>query len=384
MQNPLTQYEYISIVKRIRADHVRTAVEELLAEARARQKELAESTGPRTFDNTLGALERFTEKLDYAMRVVGHLESVSTYPEWRAAYNAVQPEVSEFYTNIVLDAGLWRVLKEYAATEEAHSLTGTKKRLLTKTMDSFRRHGAELDEAGKRKLGIIDVELTQATTKFSENVLDSTNAFEYLVTEESRLAGLPESARAAARENAKAKGLEGWRFTLQAPSYTPVMTYLDDADVRQHFYHAFVTRATEGSHDNRTLLARILELRRQKANLIGYAHFAALVLEDRMAHTGTKALHFLGELLPKTKPRFDQENRELQQFRRDLEGPQAPALQPWDVGYYAEKQRSKLYDFDEEALRPYFPLDRVVAGLFDIVQKLFGIRVEEQTAGPLC
>ena len=179
--NPLLEIQFRIPFDQIRAEHVEPAVKQLLEEARANQAKLSESTGPRTFDNTLLALESLTETLDWAMGVVRHLESVATYPELRAAYNAVQPEVSLFYTNIVLDAGIWRMLKEYAATDEARSLTGVRARFLKKTMDGFRRSGADLDEAGKQRLQEIEVELAQVTTKFSENVLDSTNAFELVI-----------------------------------------------------------------------------------------------------------------------------------------------------------------------------------------------------------
>ncbi len=359
------------------------AIDELLAEARRDQQALAASTGPRTFENTMLPLERMTEKLDYAMRVVGHMESVCTYPELRAAYNAVQPTVSAYYTNIVLDPGLWRMIKEYAATPEAQALTGTRKRLLKKTIDSFRRNGADLDEAGKKKLAELDVALTEATTKFAEHVLDSTNAHELIITDEKQLAGLPPSALEAARESARTKGVEGWRFTLQAPSYVPLMTYLDNGTIRQQMWHAYSTRATQGDFDNRGLTQKILELRREKAALLGYANFADLVLEDRMAHKGATALQFLEDLKKKTEQRFSEENSDLQAFRRELEGTDAPAIQMWDVAYYSEKLRAKLYEFDEEALRPYFPLRQVVAGMFDLVQRLYGIRVEEKQGVPL-
>jgi oligopeptidase A len=381
--NPLLEVRFQIPFDKIRAEHIVPAVHLLLEESRAKQKALAESTGPRTFENTLVALEDMTEKLDYAMRVAGHLESVTTYPELRAAYNAVQPEVSAFYTGIILDPGLWRVVQEYAATPEAAQLTGTKKRLLTKTIDAFRRQGAGLDPAGKARLSEIDVELTTLTTKFGENVLDSTNAYEMVITDEARLAGLPATAMNAARESAKSKGLEGWRFTLQAPSYTPLMTYLDDRAVREEFYHQYATRATRGEHDNRANVARILELRREKAELLGFRDFADLVLDDRMAHTGDNAIEFLERLKTKTEKRFHEENSELQAFRQKLEGPSAAQLQPWDVAYYAEKQRAALYDFDEEALRPYFPLKDVVDGMFEIVRRLYGITVVEGDRVPL-
>ena len=174
------------------------------------------------------ALDTLTEPLDWAMGVVRHLESVATYPELRAAFNAAQPEVSAFYTGIPLNAGLWRNIKAYAATPEAAQLSGARRRFLHKTIETFRRHGADLDPAGKKRLEEIDVELTQITTKFAENVLDSTNAFELVLTNEAELAGLPPTAIASARESAQRKGLEGWRFTLQAPDYFAVMTYLDE------------------------------------------------------------------------------------------------------------------------------------------------------------
>lgn len=381
--NPLLEIQFRIPFDQIRAEHVEPAIDALLEEARARQRALAGSTGPRTFDNTLLELERITEHLDYAMGVVRHLESAATYPELRAAYNAVQPKVSLFYTEIVLDPGLWRVLKEYSETVEARSLTGTRARFLKKTLDTFRRNGAELDDAGKQRLKAIDVELAQRTTRFAENVLDATNAFELIITEESRLRGLPPSAVEAARESARSKGIEGWRFTLQAPSFNALMTYLDDAATRERVYRAYVTRATSGEWNNAPIIERVLALRHERARLLGYPSFPDLVLEDRMAHSVEKARAFVEQLRERTEPRFHAENRELMDFRRQLEGPDAPELQAWDIAYYAEKQRAALYDFDEEALRPYFPLEQVVSGMFELVERLYGIRVREETGAPV-
>jgi oligopeptidase A len=203
-----------------------------------------------------------------------------------------------------------------------------------------------------------------------------------VLTKEADLAGLPPTAIASARESAQRKGLEGWRFTLQAPDYFAVMTYLDDSAIRRKVYEAFAVRGATGERDNRPLITRIIELRREKAALLGFANFADLVLEDRMAHTGDHALAFLEDLKSKTEHRFRQENQELFEFRRSLEGADAPELAPWDVAYYAEKQRTALYDFDEEALRPYFPMERVVGGLFELVHRLYGIRVEEEFGVP--
>jgi oligopeptidase A len=381
--NPLLLNQFRVPFDRIRAVHVEPAVAALLDDVRTGVERLAGGEEPRTYANTLAALDQLTEPLDTAFSVVRHLESVATCPELRAAYNAVQAPVSSFYAGIPLHGGLWKAVQDFAATEEAHTLAGERRRYLAKTVDNFRRNGAELDEAGKRRMEEIDVELATVTTRFSENVLDSTNAFELVIRDEAKLAGLPPSALAAARESAAAKGLEGWRFTLQAPDYLAVMTYLDEASIRRDVYRAFSVRATEEGRDNRPLIVRILALRAEKARLLGFANFADLMLEDRMAHKGERALKFLEDLRARSQGRFGVENRELLEFRRSIEGPDAPELEPWDVGYYAEKQRAALYSFDEEALRPYFPLERVVAGMFDLAGRLYGIQVQAEEGVPV-
>ena len=381
--NPLLHVEFHVPFDRIRATDVEPAAASLLEDARARLEAIAAEQGERTFDNTMHALDELTEPLDYAMGVVRHLESVATYPELRAAFNKAQPEVSAFYSGIPLHAGLWNGIKAFAATEEGARLSGVRGRFLHKTVDTFRRHGADLDPAGKKRLEELDVELTKLTTKFSENVLDATNAFELVVGNPTDVVGLPPTALASARESAARKGREGWRFTLQAPDYVAVMTYLDNVSIRREVYLAYAVRAASGEKDNRPILTRILELRREKAKLLGFRDFADLVLEDRMAHTGDRAMAFLEDLKTKTERRFREENEELFEFRRSIEGSAAAALEPWDVAYYAEKQRAAMYAFDEEALRPYFPLERVVAGMFDLVGRLYGIRVTEQPGVPV-
>jgi oligopeptidase A len=367
--NPLLEISFRVPFDKIEAAHVEPAMDELLADTARRLDEAIASERP------LHALDVMTERLDYAMNVVRHLESVATTPALRAAFNAVQPKVSAFYSSLPLNEGLWNAIKRYAGTEEARTLTGTMKRFLTKTMDSFKRHGAELDPAGKARLKEIDVALTEATTKFSENVLDSTNAYELVLTEEHKLAGLPPAAVAAARASAEAKGKAGWRFTLQGPSYLALMTYLDDAQTREDVWRAYNSRATSGAHDNRPLLVKILELRNEKARLLGFRDFADLVLDDRMAHRGDAAQKFLDDLRAKTERRFEEENAELTAFAKRK-------LEPWDIAYWAEKQRAALYDFDEEALRPYLPLERVVNGMFEIFGRVFGIRVVEEEGVP--
>jgi oligopeptidase A len=367
--NPLLETKFRIPFDRIEAEQVEPAVDELLADAAQRLDATAASEQP------LQALDTMTERLDYALGIVRHLESVATTPALRAAFNVVQPKASAFYSSIPLNEALWNALQRYAATSEGRSLQGTQLRFLTKTIDSFKRHGADLDSAGKVRLKEIDVALSEVTTKFSENVLDATNAWELVITEEAQLKGLPPAAIAMSRAAAEAKSMAGWRFTLQGPSYMAVMTYLDDARVREQMWRAYSVRAASGAHDNRPLVVKILELRKEKAQLLGFRDFSDLVLEDRMAHTGERAQNFLDDLREKTEPRFREENQELEAFA-------GQKLEPWDIAYWAEKQRAALYDFDEEALRPYFPLERVVSGMFEIFGRILGIRVIEEQDMP--
>jgi len=377
--NPLLQVQFQIPFDKIRAEHVEPAVVELLRDARERLDLLTSDPGPRSFANTMEPLDALTERLEYAMGIARHLEAVATTPELRAAFNAVQPEVSAFYSSLPLNQGLWHAVQTYAQTAEAQQLSGARKRFLEKTIDNFRRHGAELDPEGKKRIAEIDVELSKLTIRFSENVLDSTNEFELILTDSKKLAGLPESAIAMARASAASKELTApsWRFTLQAPSYVALMTYLDDPDIRRQVYEAYVNRAVDPKHYNRPIIGRILELRRAKANVLGYRDFADLVLEDRMAHTGARAQEFLVDLQHKTDTFFQKENNDLAKFAG------RPELNPWDIAYYAEKERAALYDFDEEALRPYFPLESVVRGMFEIVQRLYGILVVEKPGVPV-
>ncbi len=378
--NPLVDVSFEIPFDRIRPEHVEPAVDRLIAEARRTLDALAKVEGPRTYDNTLGAFERATEALGVAVTVIGHLESVATTAELRSAYNRARPKASEFWSSIPLDAELHQALQEYAETEEAKKLTGVRARLLRKTLDEFRRHGALLPREGKRRLAEIDVELTKKTTSFSQNLLDATNEYELVLDDEEKLAGLPDSAKAAARQSAERKGVDGWRFTLQGPSLQALLTYLDDATIRQAVWRAYNTRAARGAHDNRDLLVDILRLRREKAQLLGYRDFADFVLEPRMAKSGEKAMRFVEDLRERTEAAFRREQHELEAFRREIEGPDARPLQPWDVGYYAEKLRRRTFDFDEEQLRPYFPIDAVLGGLFRLVERLYGVRVREREA----
>jgi oligopeptidase A len=369
--NPLLSVQHPIRFDLIRAEHVEPAIDRLLADSRERLAALENGAGPLTYEATLLAFEESTIALERAMTVVGHLEAVATTPELRSAYNTVQLKVSALMSSIPLSPGLFRMLQAFSETEPARALDPTRARFLSKTLDWFKREGAGLSREDKLRLEQLNIELTEITTRFAQHVLDSTNAYELIVDDVARLSGLPERAIKAARASAEQRGKSGYRFTLQAPSYIPVLTYADDRALREQSYRAMNARATAAPHDNSELVGRILELRREKARLLGYANFVDLVLHDRMAHDGARARSFIADLEARTQSAFVAENVALQAFAG-----QTP-LRPWDIAYYAEKQRLALYDFDEEELRPYFPLESVLTGLFGIVQRLYGIVVEE-------
>ncbi len=356
---------------RIRPEHVEPATDALLAAARFAVDRIADPSTARTYDATLGALEAATENLERLMVVCEHLESAATSPAFRAAWNEAQPKLSAFWSELPLHAGLYVALKELAESDGAARLTAVRGRHVKKTLDEFRRHGAELSPEGKKELTEIDVALTRLTTKFQQNVLDSTNGFELVVTDESRLAGLPELAKRAARDSAAQKGLDGHRFTLHAPSFTPAIMYLDDAALRETLYRGHTGRASSGEHDNGPLIREILQLRRRKASLLGFSDFSDFTTVDRMAKSGGKAQGFVGELRDRTQAHFERERAALQAFA-------GRPLEAWDVAYWSEKQRKALFDFDEELLRPYFPLETVLSGLFEILRRLYGVRLEAQ------
>ncbi|HEX6271576.1 MAG TPA: M3 family metallopeptidase, partial [Polyangiaceae bacterium] len=375
MENPLLSLGTELAFDRIQAEHVGPGLAELIRRTAQALDAIEADESPPTYDSTLGALERATEELELATSIVEHLESVATTPAYRKAYNEMLPEVTATFAGIPLRERLFQRLSAFSETAEARSLDGTRARFLEKTLADFRRHGARLDAAGKERLRSLDRELTLLTNRFAQNVLDDTNAFELSIDDASKLRGLPESALEAAREAAKSKGQAGYRLTLQAPSVTAVLTYADDAGLRQTIWRAYNGRALSSQHDNQPLIAKILELRREKANLLGFAHFADLVTEERMAKTGAQAKAFVDDLSRKSEPAFERERRELLAFRRELEGDAAPELAPWDVGYYSEKLKKARYSFDDEELRPYFSFERVLEGAFGLAERLFGVTI---------
>ena len=375
LDNPLLPIRFEIPFDQIEPRHVEPAIRTLITEAEGELQAILSVQGERTYANTLGALDRLGENLRRTFGVVSHLEGTCTTPELRAAYNAVLPLVTAFDTRLQLSEELYKALQEYAATEEAQSLSPAKARYLKLVLDKYRREGAGLETDKKKRLEAINARLSELTTRFRQNVTDSTADWE-LYLDETQVAGLPQSALEAARQSAKNKGREGYRFTLQAPSYLALLTHLNDGALRREVYTAYQTRATEEGRDNRPLIAEILALRREKAALLGYANFADYVLEERMAKNAATALGFEADLSEKARPHFEREMAELQAFRQETEGKASP-LEPWDVRYYVERRRKALFDYDEEALRPYFALPRVLSGLFTLCERMFGVKVKE-------
>ncbi len=335
-----------------------------------------------TFDNTLLALELATEELSMAWGLVGHLDSVRNSEDLRAAQNAMLPEVTQFYSRIPLNTALWNRIKAYSQSDEAQALTGVRKRFLEETVKDFISSGADLPEDKKARLEEVQSELARITQKFSENVLDSTNAWELVLEDDSRLAGLPETSLAVLRSEAAAKGLGSedapvYRITLKAPVYFPVLEYAEDAGLREEVWRGSITVGRGGDYDNTELIWEILGLRHEQAGILGKAHFADQVLEERMAGNGEAALEFIESLAERTQPYFARDIAELESFRRRHEPDWAGKFEPWDVAYWAEKLRKENYAFDEEELRPYFAIGNVIEGMFRLTERIFGFRIVE-------
>lgn len=332
-----------------------------------------------SYDNTFKALEEATEPLERAWGRLNHLDSVSNSEEQRAALNELLPAVSTFFSSISLDGDLWKKLKVYSESSDLKNLPPVPQRFVVETCHDFISSGADLPAEDKKRMAEVSSELALLTQKFSEHVLDSTNAFELFIQDEARLTGLPESAKAAAAEDAKSKGRIGeWRFTLQMPSLLPVLQHADDDGLRRELWSASSRIASEGEHDNTALIWEIIKLRQEKADLLGFANFADLTLQRRMAGEGGKALAFVEDLHGRIEAAFQKETAELEAYKAEKTGKEPAPLQPWEVGYWSEKQREELYDFDDEALRPYFPVSKVMSGMFEITSKLFGIEISEE------
>lgn len=383
--NPFLQNDFHVRWSTLTPDHIETDISKALTNAKTAVDAVANQTSSNatlTYENTITALDDALETLNRAWGLVSHLDSVANSPELREAHNAMLPKVSEFFSSIPLNEALWNTLKAFGESPAVQALSPTKKRYVHETLADFREQGADLPKEEKKRAGDIQSRLAEITQKYSENCLDATNAWEKIITDETLLKGLPQSAIDAAKQNALQKGhADAWRFTLQAPSLIPVLTYADSDALRKEVWQAYAAIGRNEPYDNRALVREILDLRHEFAQLVGQANFADHVTERRMAASGNAALKFGESIFEKVKEQFDDEVLALRKFKAKTSGTSVDLLEPWESGYWAEKQRKTNYDFDEEALRPYFPINRVISGMFEIAQQIFGLRIEEQDTG---
>jgi oligopeptidase A len=339
--------------------------------------------GRMDFESVFLGYERAIEPLGEAWAKVQHLDAVCNSEALRAVYNEMLPKVSDFYTRLTLNESIWDLFVTYARTEAAGKLTGVEKRFLEETMSEFRLNGAELAPAEKDRLAALQAELAQATQKFAENVLDSTNAWELIVTSEGRLDGVPEVVRDAARADARAHGhgtddRPAWRLTLKPTCLFPILEHATDESLRREIWEASTRVGRSDPHDNTGLIWKILTLRQEKAELLGQGNFADLVLRRRMAGSGAAAAKFIEDLHGRVVRAFSGEARGLQEFKAEETQAAAGPLEPWETAFWEEKQRKALFDFDGEELRPYFPIGGVLGGMFRLCERLFGLAISER------
>ena len=365
---------------KLTADQIAPSINHGLEEAKANIEKIAsQSPAAATYESTFLAMEHASESLERGWELLHHLDSVDDGPDQREAFNGMLPAVTDFYSSLSLNPRLWSVLKAAAEKPETAELQDIQKRHIEETLEDFRNSGADLPDDKKERVAKIDSELSKLTKSYGENVLDSTNAWSLVIDDEAKLAGLPDSAKAAAAANAESKGLPKgfYRFTLQQTSSAPIMQHAHNEDLRKTVWEASVSVASKGSHDNSSLVWDILKLRQEKAEILGFMNFADLVLKRRMARNGHNALTFVEQMHDKVKAAFLEETRQLSEYKAEKTGTKPAPLQPWETSYYAEMQRQEKFDIDDEALRPYFPVESVMTGMFEIASKVFGITITQ-------
>ncbi len=383
--NPLLDFSDLPRFDLIQPEHVKPAIESLLADGRALVERLTADGSLATWSDFAGALSEGLEGFGRAWGVVGHLHSVNDVPAWREAYNEMLPEVSRFYTELGQNLKLFDKYRALKASPEYATLSAERRKIVDNEIRDFRLSGAELPEDQKPHYQAIMEELSQLAAKFSENLLDATNAFGEVVTDEAVLTGLPDYAKDAAREVAEKAGGDGWKFTLHAPSYGPVMQYAENRELRQRMYRAYATRAAEIDNgyskpewDNGPLMKRILELREEDAHMLGFSNFAEVSLLPKMADTPEQVLAFLRDMAKKAKPFAEKDMAELLAFAKDELG--IADFQPWDAAFVSEKLQQARYAFSAQEVKEYFTEPKVVAGLFKVIESLFTVKVKEDSA----
>ena len=375
ISNPLLQFFDTVPFSKIKNEHFKPAFLEAITIAKNEVQKISRNLEPPTFENTLVALELSGSQLDRISSTFFNLNSAETNEQIQQIAQEVSPLLSEFSNDITLNERLFKRIAAVYAQKEQLTLSTEEHTLLEKRYKSFTRNGANLPADKKIRLREIDAVLAKGKLQFGEHVLAATNAFELHLTDENDLNGLPESAKEAAAQVAKSKEKDGWVITLDYPSYIPFMKYAEHRELRKKLALAFGGKAFNDQYDNQEQVLELVRLRHERAQLLGYTTHAHFVLEERMAETPDNVLHFLNELLDKAKPAAQREYAQLENFAKDLDG--IDRLEKWDSAYYSEKLKQKLFELDDEQLKPYFKLEHVIDGVFKIAQKLFGLQFEQ-------
>ena len=377
-QNPLVDFSGLPRFAEIKPEHVTPAAEQLLADGRATTQAVLQAKP--TWEEFIAPLEDSNERIGRAWGQVAHLHAVMDNPELREVYNANLPKITKYWTELGQNQQLFEKYKLLRNSNDFPQLSPARKKIVENALRDFRLGGAELPPERKKRYGEIQEELARLGAKFSENLLDATNAFSALISKE-QTTGIPEDVLQAAREAAQKDGKEGWKFTLHMPSYLPVMQYADDRALREKLYYASSTRASEFGKpewDNAPLIARMVPLRRELAQLLGYRDFAEVSLVPKMADSSSQVLAFLDDLARRARPFAERDVEELREFSKtELH---VPDLQAWDVAYASEKLRAKRYSFSDQEVKQYFPEDIVTRGLFRVAETLYQVKILESRA----
>jgi oligopeptidase A len=380
-QNPLLDFSGLPRYAEIKPEHVTPAVDQLLADNRALVERLAADPSALGWTDFVSPLEDANERLSRAWGQVSHLHAVLDSPGLREAYNANLPKITQYYAELSQHEGLHRKYKALRQSAGYAALDAARQKVVDNELRDFRLGGAELPEADKARFKAIQEELAGLSAKFEENLLDATNAWSKLIPDETDLAGVPEDVKEMFREQARAAGQEGFRLNLQAPSFIPVMQFCSNRALREEMYRAYVTRASEfgpEALDNTSLIGRVLRLRREAAHLLGYGDYAQVSLVPKMAETPDEVLGFLNELARRAKPYAERDMDELRTFA--AREPGLADLQSWDTAYASEKLREARYAFSEQEVKQYFQEPRVLAGLFRLVETLYGLEIRPDQA----
>jgi len=381
MTNPLLQNSSLPVFSNIRPEHIVPGMTQLIAESRSNIDVLLANGGPFTWASLVERLEDIDDRINRAWSPVGHMNAVVNTDELREAYNACLPLLSEYATEVGQNELLYRAYKSIAEGPEFNALDTAQRRIIENALRDFRLSGVDLSPSDKQRFKEIAQELSRLGSQFQDNVMDATQGWLRHVEDESLLAGLPDSAKAMAAHAAEAKGLPGWLFTLEFPSYIAIMTYADQRELRREMYTAYATRASDqgpnaGQWDNTEVMEKLLALRHEEARLLGFMNFAELSLATKMAPGTDEVVAFLEDLAERSRISAQEDLDELRAFAEDELGISQPDA--WDWTYASEKLRQKKYQLSEEEVRAYFPASRVVEGMFSVVEKLYGITIREK------